>query len=562
MQFRSKLLALLSVVACASASLVFHEARAAPPKGFVSRGTTSEDQTIELRIGLASTNIDGLHDKLMSVSTPGSAEFRQWLSADDVKSFVQPTSESVAAFNAFAKVNNLQTRNISPNGEWVAVSTTVGKANALFGAQYEDFEHEALAKPLVRTLSVSLPSELVGHVEVLHPSTSFESPNMRLTPLPKSALVEKRDVPASCNSTITPACLQELYGIPTTPATEKSNTLLVTSYQSQWVQQVDIQEFLTQFRPDMPSTTSYTVQYVDGGLDPQEVYDAGIEADLDMEYTMGLATGVPVTFLTSENFDLTSAMIDTAAVIGNYSKPPSVVTTSYAGDEDGFSESLAIKLCNMYMSLGARGISILYASGDGGVRGGHDSTSQCSLTTFIPVFPSSCPYVTAVGATIGVQPEIAMNLTGGGFSNYFAAPSYQKTAVAQFKESLPSNFGGYFNETGRGYPDVSTQGWNFNIVVAGKTNLIGGTSAASPTFASVIALINDRLVAAGKPVLGFLNPWIYSSASSAFTDVTEGKNVGYTCPNSAISFTATEGWDPLTGFGTPVFSKLLAAAMA
>lgn len=67
-----------------------------------------------------------------------------------------------------------------------------------------------------------------------------------------------------------------------------------------------------------------------------------IEADLDMEYTMGVATGVPVTFLTSENFDLTSAMIDTAAVIGNYSKPPSVVTTSYAGDEDGFSESLAM----------------------------------------------------------------------------------------------------------------------------------------------------------------------------------------------------------------------------
>ena len=111
-------------------------------------------------------------------------------------------------------------------------------------------------------------------------------------------------------------------------------------------------------------------------------------------------------------------------------------------------------MCNMYMGLGARGISILYASGDGGVRGGHDSPSQCSLTTFIPVFPSTCPYVTTVGATIGVQPEIAMNLTGGGFSNYFAAPSYQKSAIAQFKASLPSNFGGYFNETGRGYPDV------------------------------------------------------------------------------------------------------------
>ena len=310
MQVKSQLLALLSVAACATASLVFHEARAAPPKGFVSRGTTSEDQTIELRVGLASTNIDGLHDKLMSVSTPGNAEFRQWLSAgtllpsftgpadpalgytDEVKSFVQPAPESLAAFNTFAKANNLQTRNISPNGEWVAVTTTVGKANALFGTQYEDFEHEALAKPLVRTLSVSLPSELVGHVEVLHPTTSFENPNMRLTPLPNPIPVEKRDVPAACNSTITPACLQDLYGIPATPATEKSNTLLVTSYQSQWVQQVDIQvsvfvylydpvlnillqEFLAQFRPDMSSTTPYTVQYVDGGLDPQEAYDAG-----------------------------------------------------------------------------------------------------------------------------------------------------------------------------------------------------------------------------------------------------------------------------------------------
>ena len=81
MQVKSQLLALLSVAACATASLVFHEARAAPPKGFVSRGTTSEDQAIELRVGLASINIDGLRDKLMSVSTPGNAEFRQWLSA-------------------------------------------------------------------------------------------------------------------------------------------------------------------------------------------------------------------------------------------------------------------------------------------------------------------------------------------------------------------------------------------------------------------------------------------------------------------------------------------------
>ncbi|KAJ7347179.1 hypothetical protein DFH08DRAFT_648779, partial [Mycena albidolilacea] len=63
-----------------------------------------------------------------------------------------------------------------------------------------------------------------------------------------------------------------------------------------------------------------------------------------------------------------------------------------------------------------------------------------------------------------------------------------------------------YNKTGRGYPDVSTQGWNFEIVVDGEVTLEGGTSASSPTFASIIALINDRLLAENKAVLGFLNP--------------------------------------------------------
>ena len=105
---------------------------------------------------------------------------------------------------------------------------------------------------------------------------------------------------------------------------------------------------------------------------------------------------------------------------------------------------------------------------------------------------------------------------------------------------------------------VSTQGWNFDVYLDGNLDLIGGTSASSPTFASVIALINDQLVAAGKPVLGFLNPWLYSTASDAFTDITEGKNVGFTCPDSAVAFEATTGWDPVTGkIIMPWFDSLL-----
>lgn len=63
-----------------------------------------------------------------------------------------------------------------------------------------------------------------------------------------------------------------------------------------------------------------------------------------------------------------------------------------------------------------------------------------------------------------------------------------------------------------------------------------------------LRLVNDALLAAGKKPLGFLNPWLYSGAYKTFTDVTIGSSFG--CNSSG--FPATEGWDAVTGFGTPV----------
>lgn len=77
-------------------------------------------------------------------------------------------------------------------------------------------------------------------------------------------------------------------------------------------------------------------------------------------------------------------------------------------------------------------------------------------------------------------------------------------------------------------------------------------SASAPTAASIIALVNDAMIAAGKPVLGFMNPWLYSVGFKAFTDVTNGSAIG--C--NTTGFPATEGWDAVTGFGTPVSSLL------
>ncbi|KAJ6578520.1 family S53 protease-like protein [Mycena capillaripes] len=561
-----QLLSFLSIAGVASAGrMVLHERRAVPPVGFTSQGAAPASEMLNLRVGLASNNINGLQDQLVSVSTPGSTDFRQWLSVDDIKAYVQPSPTTIDAFNSFASANGLQSSVVSPSGDWVSIALSVSQANALFAANFEQFTHPNMTAPLTRTLSLSLPEELVGHVEVLHPTTAFDTPIPRLA-ASRAARSRRSRRP---EDTITPACLQTLYGIPLTPATQTSNTLLVTGYAENWPQTAALELFLQTYRPDMPSNTTFALESLDGGIDTQGqfFFSDVLEANLDVQYTVGLATGVPVTFLsvgndTTENGFITS-LLDTTIFLAGAVALSSTMTTSYGDNEINFGSSLATKICNGYMALGARGISVLFSSGDGGVRGAHDVPIQCTNDTFIPVFPASCPFVTSVGATVNFAPETAESFSSGGFSNVFPMPTYQSASVAAYLATQPSDFPGIFNASGRGFPDVAFQGGPYAVMIQDVTTPIEGTSCSSPGFASVIALINDRLVAAGKPTLGFLNPWLYTVASGALTDITVGHNSGDECADPMFSgFDAAVGWDPLTGLGTPIFDKLLAAAMA
>ncbi|KAK6971674.1 family S53 protease-like protein [Favolaschia claudopus] len=571
LSFRFLALAFSTVVAASPSSLVLHEHRARAPPGFASKGRVSDGHMLTLRFGLASNNIAGLQDKLLSISTPGSRDFRQWLSQDEVnvKEFMAPSTETINAFNTFASVNGLKPSIISPNGDWVSVTLPVSKANNLFGAAYTNYTHPDLPAPITRTLSISLPAELAGHVEVIHPSTAFTAPVARRVPS-RSVSKHKRNAaaPADCDTSnpknnITPACLQSLYNIPTTPATHMNNTLLVTGYVEEWAEVDDLQAFLAQFRPDLPSNQTFVTTLLDGGSNPQGPGIAGPEADLDVQYAAGIASGVPLQFLSVGTFesDFPTSVLDTTTFLASAAQLPTVVTTSYGLNEEFWGASLATKVCDAFAGISARGVSFLFSSGDGGVSGNHDDGVDCGL--FITVFPASCPWVTTVGSTIGFNPEVAVNFTGGGFSSIFPTPPYQTTAISNFLKTLPPSFpgNGKFNSTNRAYPDLSLQGMNFLISARGEVGQTAGTSASTPSVAGMVALMNDRLIAEGKPVLGFLNPFLYGN-EGAFNDVVEGHNSGFRCPASSVAFDAAPGWDPVSGLGTPNFPDLLAAALA
>jgi len=442
----------------------------------------------------------------------------------------------------------------------------VSQASSLFNAEFSVFTHQQTGQQSVRTLAYSIPTALSGHLDFVHPTITFENPFARLpvvsTPIPPSAAqniagnnnLTSRAVPSSCATTITPTCLQDLYGIPITPATQSSNVLGVSGFIEQFANEADLSTFLSSLRPDISSTTTFTLQTLDGGVNTQTRADAGIEANLDIQYTVGVATGVPTTFISVGNNFQDGALegfLDIINFLLGESNPPHVLTTSYGQNENTISRNLANNLCNAYMQLGVRGTSILFASGDGGVSG----SQSANCRTFVPTFPSGCPFMTSVGATTGIAPETAASFSSGGFSNFFARPSYQSTAVSTFLTKLGSTNSGKFNTSGRGFPDISAQGENVEIVLDDEFGTVAGTSCSSPIFASVFALLNDELVAAGKPPLGFLNPFLYSTGASALNDVTSGTNPG--CNTNG--FTAGTGWDPVTGLGTPNFAKLRTA---
>ncbi|KAJ7620173.1 subtilisin-like protein [Roridomyces roridus] len=554
-----KIFHLLALAALVSAgSFTPHDSRSAAPAGIISEGAALDSDQLTLRFALAGNNISGLHDTLTARSTPGNAAFRQWLSADEVKEFVKPSSETLAAFENFTSANGLSATSTSPQGNWVSVNMSVFQANTLFRAQYQRFSHPSLAEPLTRTLAISLPSELVGHVDAIHPGTDFSiiTPQMAVQRQPSFG---KRDQhpSASCNTSI-----------PSTAASARTDTrILVTGFVGRSPSQESLSDFLGEFRPDIPKNTSFNLTRIDNSsfVSDGTFDDLTLEADIDVQYTVGVATGVPVDFLSvggDESLSsLATAILDQISFVAGMDNPPSTMTSSFGVAETDVGVALATSVCNGLASLSARGISVLFSSGDGGVHGSDDDLSLCNTTTFVPAFPASCPWVTTVGATIGFGPEIAMNLTSGGFSDVFPRPSYQEQAVESFLAELPKDFPGTFNTTGRGYPDVAIQANNFAYVSQGVHSKVGGTSLSSPTFASIIALVNDRLLGAREQPLGFLNPWIYKHAD-AFTDITAGHNSGDLCPESSVAFDAVKGWDPLTGVGTPVFDRLLQAAFA
>jgi kumamolisin len=201
-----------------------------------------------------------------------------------------------------------------------------------------------------------------------------------------------------------------------------------------------------------------------------------------------------------------------------------------------------------FQSAALLGVTVCCAAGDNGSGDGvNDGQPHAD-------FPASSPYALACGGTkltatgTSISSEVVWNegtdsATGGGVSDHFTVPDYQRTL------KLPTTA-----KPGRGLPDVAGDAdpaTGYEVRVDGQDMVIGGTSAVAPLWAGLLALLNQKLP---KPV-GFLNPLLYGSLAgkNVCRDITSGNNG---------AFAAGPGWDACTGWGSPRGNSLLTALQA
>ena len=298
------------------------------------------------------------------------------------------------------------------------------------------------------------------------------------------------------------------------------------------------------------------------------------EAELDIQVITAIAQLGDTTFWSIPGDESFLQWIDAVASTAN---PPFVHSISYGEPESETDPAQDTRFDTEVAKMGARGLSIIVASGDDGVAGSNARNNKAACG-FSPSYPAACEHVTAVGATQGPesdQPEIACSsstggviTTGGGFSGVFSRPQWQSKQVDAYLANAnvnlpPTNL---FASTGRGYPDVGIMGHSYPIAVGGVFVVGSGTSASAPVFAAMVTLANAARIDAGKATLGFLNPALYSFADDVFHDITSGENNCCAAHSNPVccqyGFTATSGWDPLTGLGSINFPKFLDAALA
>lgn len=463
-----------------------------PPDQWLKRDKPSPSSIVKFRLAVDASDTKAFEQHVIDLSTPSHPNYGRHMTKDEIDTFLRPPSEVLDSLTSWLRSENVAVDSIEINNNWITFEAPVSRAEHMLKTEFFNYQHNESQTVAIRTLGYSVPDEIRHHVSMIQPTTRFGDPsaNKRLFNTGSSSPLPDKDI--SCGTVVTPKCLRELYGLENTTATpDTRNKLGVAGFLEQYARHADLKHFLETYEPDR-ADANFSVVSINGGLNEQNSWRQSIEASLDLQYALSIGYHAMATFYTTggrgplvpdgeqpnPNASTNEPYLEQLHYLVSLPEQelPAVLTMSYSEPEQSVPAAYATAVCNLFAQLGARGVSVIFSSGDSGPGGGTCSTNDgTSRTRFLPEFPPGCPFVTSVGGVSGVNPERATGFSGGGFSDLFARPSYQDHAVRGFLSQIGSQWKGLYNPNGRGIPDVSAQSSQFVVRDHGLYLHVGGT---------------------------------------------------------------------------------------
>ena len=549
-----------SLLAISHGNAALIESLNAVPRGWELMRRASPNKRLHFRIAMSqpSGQSEQFEQTLYNMADPAHEDYGKHLSKSELKRMLKPREEASTSVLDWLSDSGIPWDAIEDKGEWINFYATVQQAELMLDTEFNVYHNDQMGNK-VRTVRYSLPDKLQEHIEMIQPTTRFGQIRPHWSQVldvqtygRASGQASAQDpVAASCNTSITPSCLRDLYNIEgkaiANSSSSNNNTdhgfAAFANFLEQYPRYDDLETFEAEYAP-YATGENFTWSGIAGGLLNQSSAADATEANLDVQYLLSVGYPVPIHAYSTAGRGPLVPDLDQPDPDNSQNEPfldfftylldledeelPHTLSASYGEDEQSVPLSYRTSVCSLIGQLGARGVSVIFSSGDTGVGSACQTNDGTNTTAFLPIFPAACPYVTSVGGTTQVEPEFAVSFSSGGFSNTWARPAYQEQAVSAYLDKLGEKWEGLYNASGRGFPDVAAQGYRYHVINDGMESLISGTSASAPTFAGVVALLNAARLDAGMSPLGFLNPWIYSVGYQGLMDIVDGGSTGCT----------------------------------
>jgi kumamolisin len=489
------------------------------------------------------------------------------MSHDEYESNFGTSPDDIELIKKFAAEHRLDVMDIDAASRCVTLEGTVEAFSKAFDVCLEEYEHPDHPRSFhTHKEHLSIPEELHGIV------TAVFGLNNQPMLSPHVGTVEQTGTEGgdhqSAIEPFKPTQLAEYYNFPK-DLTGKGQSIAILAIGGGYKVEDLRYYFENIINVPMPNIT---VEYGENSPGAGSwMRDAEICVDIEIIGAIAFEADIHVYFAENNAHSISSAI---RKMINDNN---SVISISFGSAESKLEKAWGrpslSEMNNLFTRASLHGITVCIASGDYG------SFGQIEDGKPHVYFPASCQYVLACGGTQftfqdnKIYSEVTWNETGkykqmnftaasgGGASQLFSRPQYQENADIVLIASNAKNSGVKENgKKGRYLPDVAyyaSMSPGYYTYRDNQDDLGGGTSAATPLYAALVALINEKLEAMGKQPAGCINSYLYETGNAGeeelFNDITKGKND----ISDLGLYSAAPGWDACTGWGSVNGSKLL-----